>query len=309
MHSVYGLYLCCAMQQLKNTIPVYDICSLSSDDHILQELIARPFADYLQVHPNLHLPHRHSFYHIVFFTEGGGHHTIDFEQFDVQPGQIYFMIPGQVHSWNFEGAVDGFVINFSEGLFRSFLADEQYLEKYGFLRGVAQESVRLLEGNAYTTANVIFEKIVNEVKSTDAASLDLIRACLLELFITVSRSSPGYATQKAPLQNQLILFNFRKLVDNYYAEKRLPKEYAAMLYITPNHLNALCKDLLGKPAGELIRDRILLEAKRLLINAGQSISETALQLNFSDNSHFTKFFEKCTHVTPEEFRKNSGGHV
>ncbi len=297
------------MQQLKNTIPVYDICSLSNDDHVLQELIAAPFAAYLKVHPNLHLAHRHSFYHIVFFTEGRGYHTIDFERFDVQPGQIYFMIPGQVHSWNFEGEVDGFVINFSEELFRSFLSDGQYLEKYSFLRGVAQESVCLLANDAYRATKSIFEKIVAEVKESDAVSLDMIRACLIEVFITVWRSSGGQTEAQAPLQNQLILFNFRKLVDRYYAEKRLPKEYASMLYITPNHLNALCKDLLGKAAGELIRDRILLEAKRLLINADQSISATALQLNFTDNSHFTKFFKKCTHMTPEAFRKAPGGDV
>src|SRR4051812_25299582 len=115
------------MKKVRNTIPVYDICSLNGHDHARQELIAEPFGAYLEVHPNLHLPHRHSFYHIVFFTEGAGYHTIDFEKFNVRAGQIYFMIPGQVHSWNFESPVDGFVINFSENLFRSFLANDHYL--------------------------------------------------------------------------------------------------------------------------------------------------------------------------------------
>ena len=293
------------MKQLKNTIPVYDICSLGGHDQILREIIAEPFAAYLKVHPNLHLAHRHSFYHIVFFTEGSGYHTIDFERFDVKPGQIYFMIPGQVHSWNFKGNVDGFVINFSGELFLSFLADNAYLEKYPFFRGIAGESVYQLSGAGKDDAKKLFARIVAETKKSNAAGADLIRACLIQLFITVFRAGPETVSNKAPQQNQLILSNFRKLVDTWYAEKRLPKEYAAMLYITPNHLNALCKDLLGKPAGEIIRDRILLEAKRLLINAGLGISEIALQLNFTDNSHFTKFFKKCAHVTPEDFRKAS----
>ncbi|RYZ32209.1 MAG: AraC family transcriptional regulator, partial [Sphingobacteriales bacterium] len=70
------------------------------------------------------------------------------------------------------------------------------------------------------------------------------------------------------------------------------------------HLNALCQDLLGKTAGELIRDRILLEAKRLLVNADISISEIAWQLNFADNSYFSKFFKKQAGTTPEAFRKS-----
>ena len=82
-------------------------------------------------------------------------------------------------------------------------------------------------------------------------------------------------------------------------------EYAELLYITPNHLNALCKDHLGIPAGELIRNRIILEAKRLLINQDLSISEISYVLNFNDNSYFTKFFKKQVGVTPEEFRRKT----
>jgi len=61
--------------------------------------------------------------------------------------------------------------------------------------------------------------------------------------------------------------------------------------------------LTGRSAGELIRDRILLEAKRLLINARMSISEIAGELEFSDNSYFTKFFKKYEGVTPDAFKK------
>src|SRR5689334_8811255 len=104
------------MQKVKNTIPVYDICSISGHNHLNNEIIAESFATYLQVHPNLRAPHGHTFYHVVLFTKGKGFHTVDFEQFPVQAGQIYFMSPGQVHSWNFEGEVDGYIINFSENL-------------------------------------------------------------------------------------------------------------------------------------------------------------------------------------------------
>jgi len=76
-----------------------------------------------------------------------------------------------------------------------------------------------------------------------------------------------------------------------------------MLYVTPNHLNALSKDITHRSAGELIRDRVILEAKRLLINAKMSISEIAAELDFIDNSYFTKFFKKYEGVTPEVFRK------
>jgi AraC-like DNA-binding protein len=59
----------------------------------------------------------------------------------------------------------------------------------------------------------------------------------------------------------------------------------------------------GKTAGDLIRDRVVLEAKRLLVNADLSITQIAYELNFGDGSYFTKFFRKYAGVTPEEFRR------
>jgi AraC-like DNA-binding protein len=63
--------------------------------------------------------------------------------------------------------------------------------------------------------------------------------------------------------------------------------------------------VLGLSAGEVIRNRTLLEAKRLLTNPRLNISEIAFNLNFSDNSYFTKFFKKIEGITPEEFRKKT----
>ncbi len=282
---------------------MYDICSLNDGDDQHKDVIAQTFAEYLKIHPNLHSSHRHTFYHLLLFTKGGGYHTIDFQQFQVHKGQIYFMIPGQVHSWNFEGATDGFIINFSEDIFRNFLLKQDYLEQFSFLRGVAKDSV--IELNEEITDKIadLFANIIADMSLPDTFNTDMLCARLIELFITVARNT-SVKQKQVPIQNQLILFNFRKLLNSYYAEKRLPKEYAEMLYITPNHLNALCNDLLGISAGELIRDRVLLEAKRLLVNVDISISEIAYQLNFADNSYFSKFFKKYVGVSPEDFRKS-----
>ena len=76
-----------------------------------------------------------------------------------------------------------------------------------------------------------------------------------------------------------------------------------MLFMTPNHLNALSNAVLGKPAGELIRDRVMLEAKRLLVNSDYTITQIADLLHFEDNAYFTRFFKKYTGLSPENFRQ------
>ena len=61
---------------------------------------------------------------VVLFTKGSGTQTIDFEHFDINPGQIYFMIPGQVHKWHFNDNVDGYVVNFTENVFHTYSPPE-----------------------------------------------------------------------------------------------------------------------------------------------------------------------------------------
>jgi AraC-like DNA-binding protein/mannose-6-phosphate isomerase-like protein (cupin superfamily) len=286
-------------------IPLINICSLQKEEHKdKDDIIIEPFGAYLERHPNLLAPHRHSFYHIVLFTSGKGFHTIDFEQFPVKKGQIYFMIPGQVHSWQFEKNVDGYVLNFSDAFINSFLRNDQYPEQFSFLEGIAKNSVIDLNPVATKEAIALLHAVLEEDQQKKTLFTDMQRLKLLELFILVGRNIAAPSTEIVAKNNDLVIRNFRKLVAQYYTTLKLPKEYAALLYITPNHLNALCNDLLGKPAGEVIRDRILLEAKRLLINADMSISEIAWQLNFTDNSYFTKFFKKQAGITPEAFRKS-----
>lgn len=132
------------MQKDKATIPVYDICSFSGNSHIYDYITAEPFAANLAGHPNLHFPHRHSFYQVVLFTKGSGTHTIYFEQFTVAPGQIYFIIPRQVPGWAFEGEKDGYIINLLEGKNSARLSAIKNKVQLPFLRGIAKDSVTAL---------------------------------------------------------------------------------------------------------------------------------------------------------------------
>lgn len=285
-------------------IPVYDIGKIARHSGEPDLLIER-FASYLHKHySELHRPHRHSFYHLVMFTKGKGFHTIDFEKFPVKPGQMYFMIPGQVHSWHFEGATDGYLVHFSENFFRRFLQNGHYLEGFRFFSGIGEEGVCQLPMPVQDEAIACFEKMLAESVDTAAHQFDMIRLLLLQIFILVHRTAQPRSQKAVPHQKLLLLRNFQQAIEKLYRTVRLPKEYAELLYVTPNHLNALCQELLGKTAGEVIRDRVLLEAKRLLTNANMNVAEIAYELNFTDNSYFNRFFKKYAGCTPDDFRKS-----
>ncbi|GAA4324594.1 AraC family transcriptional regulator [Flaviaesturariibacter amylovorans] len=284
------------------TIPVYDLRHIDAEaQHGL--MVAR-FRDYLDQHyPHLRRPHRHSFYHLVLFTKGSGTHTIDFETFDVRAGQAYFMSPGQVHSWQFEGDVEGYVVHFQPSFFTAFLHNDRYLERFAFFSGRPERSVCQLPGSELGRVAGLFEDLLEEVRLGKTGAIDLVRLRLLEFFIRTDRVCGGDKDDAPAPQKSLLLRHFRQLIDEHFRELRLPREYAALLYVTPNHLNALCRDLLGTTAGDLIRDRVLLEAKRLLTHADLTVAAVADNLHFDDPSYFNRFFRKYVGSTPDEFRK------
>jgi AraC-like DNA-binding protein len=286
---------------MKKNIPVYDIQNFPAykNDGIL---VSR-FGYYAQQHQHLHSAHRHSFYHFVFFTKGSGKQQIDFKTFEVKPNLIYFMIPGQVHSWTFENEPDGYIINFSPSYFSSLLLHQEYLDKFSFFSGKPEDQVLVLDKVTSDKISSLFEDILKEGQTEQPINDDLVKVLLLQLFIAVARAANNNNETTINPYHHTILRNFQQLIEKNYTQLKLPKQYAELLYITPNHLNALCNDFLGTSAGKLIRDRIILEAKRLLINLDLRVVEIAEKLNFEDQSYFVKFFKKYEGTTPDRFRK------
>ena len=287
---------------MQSTIPLYGIESLKSYKN--EGILVSRFGHYLTEHQHLLTAHKHSFYHLVFFTEGEGTQFIDFKKFSVKPGLIYFMIPGQVHNWNFTTSPDGYIINFSSTYFSSFLLETDYLSRFNFFSGKQESQVLELSLATQHQITNIFEEILKEGLAANGANDDLVKTLMIQLFIAVARYQSTLEPALTSSYNHILVKNFQDLIEENYKRLKLPKEYASLLYITPNHLNAVCNDFLQLSAGNLIRNRILLEAKRLLINFELRIGEIANELNFTDQSYFIKFFKKHEGVTPEKFRKS-----
>ena len=290
---------------MKERIPTYDICNLLDNAASLQDVVAYEVPDYLQSHQHLVFPHRHSFYQVLYVGSGTGKHIIDFETYPVKGGTLYFMAPGQVHTWLFESSIEGYLINFNDTFFSSFLLNSRYLSDFPFFSGNSKYGVYYLTPEAKKVVIPFFEILLKEQGESNLHKNDVMRTTLLQLFLYIGRRFVLQFKPTSNTTNYNIFRNFEKLIEQNFIRLKLPKEYAELLFITPNHLNSLCKQVTGKVAGEMIRERVLLEAKRSLVNGNESISEIAYKLNFADNSYFARFFKKYVSVTPEEFRKKT----
>ena len=96
---------------------------------------------------------------------------------------------------------------------------------------------------------------------------------------------------------------FIQLLEAHYLTTTSVADYAAMLHVTTNHLIETVRRCVGLPAGKVIHERLLLEARRLLRYSDLPVAEIAYQLNFEDPSYFSRFFKKHTGFSPSEFRE------
>jgi AraC-like DNA-binding protein len=95
---------------------------------------------------------------------------------------------------------------------------------------------------------------------------------------------------------------FRDLLESNFTKLKSVNDYAKIICISEKRLGIATAKVLGKSPKEIITDRILLEAKRLLVHTNLSIKELGQELGFEDPAYFVRYFKKNTETTPVEFR-------
>ncbi|MBV9389442.1 MAG: helix-turn-helix domain-containing protein [Chroococcidiopsidaceae cyanobacterium CP_BM_ER_R8_30] len=286
-------------------IPVYHIEQLDAFSTEKTSIGVKRLEQGFKNKQNIRSSHRHSFYQIIWVTRGRGAHLIDFNTYPIEPFTLYFLSPGQVHEWKLTEAVFGYIIAFTNKFFSSSLQDTSLLSELPYFY-ITNTQPLLCVGNEQAA---IFNNIIQRIETEYQASLidheAMLSAYLRILLIEAKRIYCPNQTTYTVTSSVLITKQFLLLIEENFLTQTFVSEYAKLLGITANHLNETVKRTTGKTAGELIRDRLLLEAKRLLIYSELSISEIAHKLNFEDPAYFGRFFKRYAHCSPSDFRQQA----
>lgn len=282
-------------------IPSYQIAELRSPSELQKDIELVRFERFFIDIDHLHHPHRHDFYMLLFIQEGSGSHNIDFKNYELQAGRQFFMSPGQVHSWEKIENVKGYALMFTRS-FASMTLHHPDLNKFLFFNTTQYPPFTDLEDHSVVQVKELMELMITEYDTGASYRETILRSYLNILLHTLARYYKGLRTGWENQGGIQIIRKFENLINENYKTHRSAKDYAELLNLTPNYLNALCKKITGHSSGELIRERIMLEAKRLLVHTNQSVSEIAFFLRFEDNSYFCRFFKKYSAMSPAEFR-------
>lgn len=251
--------------------------------------------------PRVPFPHKHDFYQIVFILRGKGKHEVDFSIFPVQNRQVFILKPGQVHSWNLHPQSKGFLIEFT----MESLTTSDLIHSSNFIQRIqALPDQLLLKEDLFKKWKPLFASLSNEQshKKTDA---ELYLQSHLSIFlIDLFRADQKKRNLKPHSE---IGVQFINLVENHFKNEHSLDFYAEALKTPPKILGDRVRKNLGLSPKEIIQNRCLLEAQRMLRYTDLSVAEIGYALGFEDANYFSRFFRQYSKQSAQKFRDQRKG--
>ncbi len=248
-------------------------------------------------------PHRHDFFEIHYLTSGKGIHFIDFEAYKIEPYSLYFISPGQIHFWDLEETIEGRALIFSED-YLSFGSDkENFVNALSFFHSVSSTPMLKLATTKQGRLAELIQHMLYEFEHPQMAQASVLRA-YLHIFLAEAQRHYEQPLPNKTSNNFSQTRKFKQLLSTNFVQERAVEFYAEQMHMSVTHLHNIVKETSGLTPGQLIRNEVVLEAKRLLKHTDLSAAEVGYKLEFEDPAYFGRFFKREVGLTPSQFKKH-----
>jgi len=251
-------------------------------------------------------PHRHDFYTVLMVEKSQGEHIIDFKSYPLGERQVFFIAPDQVHQIIDTAPPKGFAVLFSRAFLaanniqEAFIRDMNLFHDFGYAPPIELSEVAMTKVCRYASDML-------QLQNKPVAYIDEALGALLKLILIQCHNActlPESIFQQSMDGKNVLLRNFKDLIEQNFKNWHSVSQYAEALNITTDHLNRVVKSQTGKTAKEHIQSKIIVEAKRLLYFSSLSLKEISYELGFNEPGNFSAFFKKNVGLSPSDFRSS-----
>ncbi len=254
---------------------------------------------FANLNPESHF--KNKFYSVFLFENSSGSIIIDDQKYDLQADKLFFINYNQAYQFKNFLSSTGNVIMFTKTFYNYIYTGNKLIKSDTALHDVSP-FLSLTKENKSDLFG-IFGEIQEEYNLNKTMRKEILCLLVKIFMLKYIRNSPKKKRILPEVNHKKeIVENFVQLVNLHYKEIKTTSKYAEKLNITPNYLNALVKENMNISAGKAIRNRIILEAERLLLHTTLSVTEISYELGFNDNSHFGKFFKTEKKLAPNTYR-------
>ena len=247
-------------------------------------------------------PHRHDYYELFFFTNGGGTHLVDFQELPIDACSAHIVAPQQVHHLKRSNNSVGYAIMFMESFLRNNLENRHFVSQFAYMEQEDYVPVFQFTSSEYQEIEQLLGIMEAEMKKGECTNIEILQH-YQNILILKCRTKKTKRLFSHLSADQLLYAEFRKQVDLNYKTVKKVKDYAQLLNTTDRQLNEISHKGCGKSASTVIYERIVMEAMRLMVNTEMSVKEICYELEYDDLAHFSKFFKSQSGYSPSQFRE------
>lgn len=245
-------------------------------------------------------------YHVLLFN-GKGTLTVDFIDYEFDGKIALFTSPFQHFNIKTDTAFKIKKIKF-HGDFYCIEYHKKEVACNGLLfNNIYSHPFISVNQDNFDELNNLFGKLLNEIDNNNLYSGPILKA-YLQLILAIGSKIKNHEleyTNTIP-QTHSTIEKFKNLLEENFIQQRSSSFYAKELALSPSVFTKRCKLYYGKTPSQLIQERVILEAKKLIHLTHKSSKEIASLLNFEDEHYFSRYFKKNTGITPTLFREKVG---
>ncbi|MDR5651275.1 helix-turn-helix domain-containing protein [Ruixingdingia sedimenti] len=229
----------------------------------------------------------------LWFTKGQGRITVAGATRGYTPHNAIFIPAGTMHGFEVGPQVFGTAVFFGRDCGLPLPAQPLHL--------------RIRENSAQVDLNLTLDAIGREMAGDKPAHDRAAGYHLGLLSVWLERQAAAHPLEDAPhpASARRLAARFTQLLERDFRSGMGVADYAAALGVTPTHLTRVCRTTTGRPAKDLLQDRVLFEARRLLAETALPVQEVARGLGFNSPAYFTRAFQQHTGKTPSDFRRSA----
>lgn len=254
-------------------------------------------------------PHKHNFQEIIFIKSGKGKHVIDGKTYYLEPSTFYLIGKGQVHEFIEGHNLQGYLIRFLDNFIPPSSLNTNEAFNSTLLSNIVSTNklhIPFPEIKYYEDILDILHYEFNE-NDLDYSKTKIIQHLLLALLSKLERRLRSLSKEKIVKTEDTetkMYHSFLLLIEENYKKEHEINYYVQQLRVNKRKLAFICKALGNKTPKQILNERLMVEAKRLLLYTAQSSKEIAFELGYDDPAYFSRFFKKYNGISPRSFKES-----
>ncbi|OOQ58129.1 helix-turn-helix domain-containing protein [Mucilaginibacter pedocola] len=239
----------------------------------------------------------------VLYIKAGGRVIVDFKEYDLGQDALFFVHEAQVLKVN--DNCSGTMLYYNRDFYCVEMHDHEVACDGILFRNVYEVPVVFIEPERAPALESIFTEIKAELELNDSSVEEMLRLLLKRIIIKATRiwKQVHHVAGEDAHSDVEFLRSFSKLVDKHYNQYHTVADYAGILNISPKALNKRITRYSDATPNDIIKNRIMLEAKRLLVHTALSVKEIGYKLGYDDPNYFVRLFTNQAELSPLNFRQ------